>query len=79
MLDVEVTPRAAMQIEAAAAWWLKYRAAAPDAIRADFQEASAGGVHFVAMDIELAGHGQMSPTGIGRVSAVERPAASLMA
>lgn len=41
MLDVEVTPLAAMQIEAAATWWAKNRPAAPDAIRDDFQEASA--------------------------------------
>lgn len=39
MLDVEVTPRAAAQIEAAAAWWAAHRPAAPDAIRTDFQEA----------------------------------------
>ena len=41
MLDVEVTPRAAIQIEAAATWWSKNRPAAPDAIRVDFQEATA--------------------------------------
>lgn len=41
MLDVEVTPRAAIQIEAAATWWSKNRPAAPDAIRIDFQEATA--------------------------------------
>jgi plasmid stabilization system protein ParE len=41
VLDVEVTPRAAVQIETAAAWWAKNRLAAPDAIRADFQEAKA--------------------------------------
>ena len=40
MLDVEVTPLAAIQIEAAATWWAKNRPAAPDAIRIDFQEAS---------------------------------------
>ena len=40
MLDVEVTPRAAIQIEAAATWWSKNRLAAPDAIRVDFQEAT---------------------------------------
>ena len=39
MLDVEVTPFAAIQIEAAATWWAKNRPAAPDAIRIDFQEA----------------------------------------
>lgn len=39
MLDVEVTPRAAIQIEAAAVWWARNRPAAPDAIRVDFQEA----------------------------------------
>ena len=41
MLDVEVTPRAAAQIERAAVWWAENRPAAPDAIRIDFQEASA--------------------------------------
>jgi len=41
VLDVEVTPRAAVQIETAAAWWAKNRPAAPDAIRVDFQEAKA--------------------------------------
>ena len=41
MLDVEVTPRAAVQIEAAATWWSKNRPAALDAIRVDFQEATA--------------------------------------
>ncbi len=39
MLVVEVTPRAAAQIEAAARWWVKNRPAAPDALRLDFQEA----------------------------------------
>lgn len=39
MLEVEVTPRAAAQIEAAAVWWAKNRPAAPDAIRIDFQDA----------------------------------------
>ena len=39
MLDVEVTPRAAVQIETAVAWWAANRPAAPDAIRIDFQEA----------------------------------------
>jgi hypothetical protein len=39
LLDVEVTPRAAGQIETAAAWWAANRPAAPDAIRIDFQEA----------------------------------------
>ena len=41
MLEVEVTPRAAVQIERAAVWWAENRLAAPDAIRIDFQEASA--------------------------------------
>jgi plasmid stabilization system protein ParE len=41
VLDVEVTPRAATQIEAAATWWAKNRPGAPDAIRVDFQEAAA--------------------------------------
>jgi len=40
LLEVEVTPRAAAQIEQAAAWWAENRPAAPDAIRVDFQEAS---------------------------------------
>ena len=39
MLEVEVTPRAAAQIEAAAIWWARNRPAAPDAIRLDFQDA----------------------------------------
>jgi plasmid stabilization system protein ParE len=39
MLEVEVTPRAAAQIERAAEWWAVNRPAAPDAIRLDFQEA----------------------------------------
>ena len=39
MLDVEVTPRAALQLEAAAVWWASNRPTAPDAIRLDFQEA----------------------------------------
>ena len=39
MLDVEVTPRAAAQIETAAVWWAKNRPAAPDGIRVDFEEA----------------------------------------
>jgi hypothetical protein len=38
VLDVEVTPRAAIQLEAAATWWMKNRQAAPDAIRVDFHE-----------------------------------------
>jgi plasmid stabilization system protein ParE len=38
-LPVEVTRRAAFQIEAAAAWWAANRPYAPDAIRVDFQEA----------------------------------------
>ena len=37
-LKVEVTPVAAIQIEAAAAWWAQNRPGAPDAIRVDFQE-----------------------------------------
>jgi plasmid stabilization system protein ParE len=41
VLDVEVTALAAIQIEAAATWWAKNRPAAPDAIRVDFQQASA--------------------------------------
>ena len=41
MLDVEVTPRAAFQIEAAATWWSTNRPAAPDAVRVDFREAVA--------------------------------------
>lgn len=39
MLFVEVTPRAAVQIERAAAWWAENRPAVPDAIRVDFEEA----------------------------------------
>ncbi|MBK6971418.1 MAG: type II toxin-antitoxin system RelE/ParE family toxin [Sterolibacteriaceae bacterium] len=39
MLEVEVTPRAAAQIEAAAAWWASNRLSTPDAIRVDFQDA----------------------------------------
>ena len=39
MLDVEVTRRAAAQIEQAAHWWGQNRLAAPDAIRLDFEEA----------------------------------------
>jgi plasmid stabilization system protein ParE len=41
VLKVEVTPRAALQIEMAAKWWSTNRPAAPDAIRLDFQEAVA--------------------------------------
>lgn len=41
MLEVEVTPRAAAQIEAAAVWWLRNRPAAPDAIRLDLADAIA--------------------------------------
>jgi len=41
VLDVEVTPRAAIQLEAAAIWWANNRPAAPDAIRVDFQQATA--------------------------------------
>jgi plasmid stabilization system protein ParE len=40
-LEIEVTPLAAMQIEAAATWWAQNRRAAPDAIRVDFHEATA--------------------------------------
>jgi len=40
VLEVEITPRAAAQIERAAAWWAENRPAAPDAIRVDFQEAT---------------------------------------
>ena len=40
MLTVEVTPRAAAQIERAARWWLVNRPAAPRAIGDDFDEAS---------------------------------------
>lgn len=39
MLTVEVTPRAAAQIERAARWWAENRPAAPDAIADDFEEA----------------------------------------
>lgn len=39
VLEVELTPRAAAQIERAATWWAENRPAAPDAIRVDFQEA----------------------------------------
>ena len=39
MLRVEVTPRAAAQIESAAAWWVDNRLAAPDAIRLDLADA----------------------------------------
>jgi plasmid stabilization system protein ParE len=39
VLEVEITPRAAAQIERAAAWWAENRPAAPDAILVDFQEA----------------------------------------
>ena len=41
MLTVEVTPRAAIQLAAAATWWAMNRPSAPDAIRLDFQEAIA--------------------------------------
>ena len=41
MLVVEVTPRAAIQLAAAATWWAKNRLSAPDAVRVDFQEAIA--------------------------------------
>ena len=39
MLPVEVTPRAATQIERATVWWAENRLAAPDAIADDFEEA----------------------------------------
>jgi plasmid stabilization system protein ParE len=39
VFEVEVTPRAAAQIERAAAWWEENRPAAPDAILDDFEEA----------------------------------------
>ena len=39
MLQVEVTPRAAAQIESAATWWAENRPAAPDAIRFDLEDA----------------------------------------
>lgn len=41
MLDVEVTPLAAVQVEAAATWWAKNRPAAPDGIRIGFEDAKA--------------------------------------
>jgi plasmid stabilization system protein ParE len=41
VLDVEVTPRAAVQVEAAATWWAKNRPAAPDGIRIGFEDAKA--------------------------------------
>lgn len=39
MLKVEVTPRAAAQIESAATWWAKNRLAASDAVRLDLEDA----------------------------------------
>lgn len=39
MLAVEITPRAAAQIERAAVWWAEHRLAAPEAIRIDVEEA----------------------------------------
>lgn len=39
MLAIEVTQRAAGQVERAAVWWAENRTAAPDAIRVDFEEA----------------------------------------
>lgn len=39
MLPVEVTPRAAAQLERAARWWAANRLAAPDAIAEEFAEA----------------------------------------
>ena len=41
MYAVEVTSRAAIQIETAARWWSTNRPAAPEVIRVDFQEAVA--------------------------------------
>lgn len=38
MLRVEITPRAAAQIERAAHWWAENRPAAPGAIADDFEE-----------------------------------------
>lgn len=40
MLAVEVTPRALLQLERAAAWWQAHRPAAPGAIANDFAEAA---------------------------------------
>ena len=39
MLAVDITPRAAAQIERAARWWAENRLAAPNAIADDFEEA----------------------------------------
>jgi plasmid stabilization system protein ParE len=39
MLAVEITPRAAAQIERVAVWWSEHRLAAPEAIRVDLEEA----------------------------------------
>lgn len=39
MLAVEITPRAAAQVEKAAGWWAENRPSAPQAIRIDFDEA----------------------------------------
>jgi hypothetical protein len=39
VLAVEITPRAAAQVERAAHWWAENRPAAPEAIRIDFDEA----------------------------------------
>ena len=41
MLSVEVTPRAALQLERAAIWWAENRPSAPDAVRIDFEDAKA--------------------------------------
>jgi plasmid stabilization system protein ParE len=41
LLVVEVTPRAAAQLERAARWWTENRPAAPGAIADDFEEAMA--------------------------------------
>ena len=38
MLAVEITPRAAAQVERAARWWAENRPSAPEAIRIDFDE-----------------------------------------
>jgi plasmid stabilization system protein ParE len=39
VLEVEVTPRAAAQLERAARWWSANRPAAPNAIADDFEQA----------------------------------------
>jgi hypothetical protein len=50
VLRVEVTPRAAAQIERAAQWWAENRPAAPGAIADDFEEAKS----VLAPDSDLA-------------------------